>query len=192
MQFHERKVSASQREHKRLDMQLNVKTIDGDGLFAGYGSVFNLVDSQRDMVLPGAFSETLARRGGDVKLLWQHDAKEPIGRIEEMREDGQGLFIRGRLLLDVSRAREAYALMRAGVVSGLSIGYSPVRYRVDPDTGVRLLAKLDLWEISLVTFPANDAARVTVVKQDALPTGEEKAAYLAMTRALQCLHALSS
>ncbi|MBY0355389.1 MAG: HK97 family phage prohead protease [Rickettsiales bacterium] len=166
MEYYERKVSASVRERKRLQCNLSLKTITESGVFAGYGSVFNVVDSQRDMVLPGAFSDSLISGGSGVKLLWQHDAKEPIGIIEEIREDAQGLYVQGRLLLDVARAREAYSLLKEGVISGLSIGYSPVRYRLDPDSGVRLLAKVDLWEISLVTFPANDAARVTVVKQD--------------------------
>ena len=166
MNNYERKVSSTARERKLLDCRLEVKELDAAGIFAGYGSVFHIIDSQRDVVLPGAFAESIRAQGRAIKLLWQHDAKEPIGVIEELREDAQGLYVRGRLLLDVARAREAYTLLKEGVVSGLSIGYSPVRYRLDPDTGVRQLAKVDLWEISLVTFPANDAARITVVKQE--------------------------
>lgn len=166
MEFYERKIAATMRESKHFQCTLALKNIEENGVFAGYGSVFNIVDSQRDMVLPGAFEESVSGNGQRIKLLWQHDAKEPIGVIEELREDAQGLYVRGRLLLQVARAREAYALLKEGVLSGLSIGYSPVRYRLDADSGVRLLSKVDLWEISLVTFPANDAARVTVVKQE--------------------------
>ncbi len=178
MNHYERKISRTVRERKLLDCRLEVKELDATGIFAGYGSVFNLVDSQRDMVLPGAFLDSIRTQSRGVKLLWQHDAKEPIGVIEELREDEQGLYVRGRLLMDIARAREAYALLKEGVVSGLSIGYSPVRYRIDADSGVRLLAKVDLWEISLVTFPANDAARVTVVK------GEDATATARLARAL--------
>ena len=115
-------------------------------------------------MLPGAFHDTLAARGNQVKLLWQHDMGEPIGRIENIMEDENGLYVQGRLMLDITRAKEAYSLMQEGVVQGMSIGYSPVRYRIDPDTGVRLLEAVDLYEVSLVTFPANEAAQITVVK----------------------------
>lgn len=187
MNHYERKISSTVRERKLLDCQLSVKELDTTGVFAGYGSVFNLIDSQRDMVLPGAFLDSLRAHAWGVKLLWQHDAKEPIGVIEELREDDQGLYVRGRLLMDIARAREAYALLKEGVVSGLSIGYSPVRYRIDPDSGVRLLAKVDLWEISLVTFPANDAARVTVVKEDVFVSAQAKNLTSALEQALAVL-----
>ncbi|MFO1243105.1 MAG: HK97 family phage prohead protease [Rickettsiales bacterium] len=162
--FYETKVSPAMRESKHLDFQWALKSIDESGVFAGYASVFSIVDDQHDMILPGAFTETLLRPVSAIKLLWQHDIKEPIGQIEELREDENGLYIKGRLLLDISRAREAYTLLRQGVLSGLSIGYSPLRYDYDPVSNVRLLKQVDLWEISLVTFPANTAARITVVK----------------------------
>lgn len=161
----EQKIAPDTRERKHFSCQLSLKSLDEEGVFAGYASVFNVVDSQRDMILPGAFAGTLGGRKGEVKLLWQHDMREPIGVIEELREDGNGLYVKGRLLLEIGRAREAYALLKRGVISGLSIGYSPVKYRLDAGSGVRLLAAVELWEISLVTFPANEAARVTVVKQ---------------------------
>ncbi len=151
-------------DYKMRGMACEVKTLNEQGVFAGYASVFNIVDSQRDIILPGAFVSTLKERAGQIKLLWQHDQKDPIGIIEELREDVSGLYIRGRLMLDLARGREAYALLKQGIVSGLSIGYSPTRFRVDPDTGVRILGGVDLWEVSLVTFPANHAAQVTVFK----------------------------
>lgn len=157
-------VCATMRERKKTDVCLEIKSIDATGRFAGYASVFNVIDNQRDIMLPGAFSTTLGRQRGEVKLLWQHQQSEPIGVIDTIFEDTRGLYIEGQLLMDVQRAKEAMSLLKAGAVKGLSIGYSPVRYRIDPDTGVRLLAEVELWEVSLVTFPANDAARVTVVK----------------------------
>ena len=169
--YYERKISASMRERKRLHCALDIKSIDPQGRFAGYASVFGVVDNQRDMMLAGAFKHTLAGRTGEVKLLWQHQQSEPIGVFDTLFEDVHGLYVEGRLLLDVQRAKEAYALLKEGAVNGLSIGYSPVRYRTDP-SGVRLLSEVDLWEISLVTFPANEAANVTVVKQ-ATMAGED-------------------
>ena len=143
-----------------------IKSLGEDGTFAGYASVFSVVDSQRDAVQPGAFRESLKSRREPVQLLWQHQWESPIGTIEALFEDARGLFVKGRLLLEVARAREAYALLKAGVIRGLSIGYSVKRAKRDPQTGVRQLMAVDLWEISLVTIPANEAAQVTVVKQD--------------------------
>jgi len=151
------------REQQTLDVALEIKSLDSQGRFAGYASVFNIVDNQHDIMLRGAFARSLLR--GDVKLLWQHQQDEPIGVFERIFEDDRGLYVEGRLLLDVGRAREAYALLKAGAVNGLSIGYSPIRYRIDTETGVRQLMEVDLWEVSLVTFPANAAANVTVIKQ---------------------------
>jgi len=173
MNDYEKKISRSMHQHKRMECTLDIKSIDDVGVFAGYGSVFDVVDNQQDIVLHGAFRDTLANRSSQVKLLWQHDMGEPIGRIENIMEDENGLYVQGRLLLDISRAREAYRLMQEGVVQGMSIGYSPVRYHVDPDTGVRKLEAVELYEVSLVTFPANEAANITVVKH-AQNTNENK------------------
>lgn len=163
--FYERTISSSMRERKKLGCELALKSLDAHGRFAGYASVFDVVDNQRDVMLRGAFLRTLQKQAGGVKLLWQHQQHEPIGILDRIFEDKHGLYVEGRLLLEVARAKEAYALLKTGAISGLSIGYSPVRYRIDSETGVRRLAEVDLWEISLVTFPANEAAGITVVKQ---------------------------
>ena len=157
------------RERKRLDFNLEVKSLDATGRFAGYASVFDVVDSQKDIILRGAFAETLKGRVGDIKMLWQHQQAEPIGVFERMFEDANGLYVEGRLLLDVARAKEAYALLKEKAIGGLSIGYSPIKYRLHEKTGVRLLSSVELWEVSLVTFPANEAAKITVVKQAVFP-----------------------
>ena len=115
--------------------------------------------------MPGAFSGSIRKRGaGGVRMLFQHDPATPIGVWEEIREDARGLFVRGRLTTDVARAREVLALMRAGAIDGLSIGFRTVRGRTDAKTGVRRLLEVDLWEISVVTFPAAPGARVGAVK----------------------------
>lgn len=163
--FFEKKISATMRERKKLNFNLDLKSLDHAGKFAGYASVFDRVDNQRDLIIRGAFSKTIEDRRDTIKMLWQHQPHEPIGVFEKLFEDTNGLYVEGRLLLDVARAKEAYALLKAGAIGGLSIGYSPLRYRIDAQTGVRILSEVELWEISLVTFAANDAARVTVVKQ---------------------------
>ena len=137
-----------------------------DGVFEGYASLFGVADLGKDVVAPGAFGESLARRGaGGVRMLWQHDPAEPIGRWLRIVEDGRGLRVRGRLNLAVERAKEIHALMREGAVDGLSIGFKVERARKDP-SGLRRLEKLDLWEISLVTFPMHPGARVSGVKRE--------------------------
>lgn len=138
------------------------------GTFEGYASLFGLVDMGRDEIMPGAFRESLARRGApDIKLLWSHDAREPLGVWDDVREDSRGLKVSGRLNLAVTRAREVHALMREGAIDGLSIGFRTQRAATDRKTGVRRLFKVDLWEISLVTFPMLPQARVSSVKRSA-------------------------
>lgn len=150
---------------------MEIKAMDEHGRFAGYASVFGVVDNQRDRVSRGAFKRSLLERKSPVQLLWQHQWENPIGTIEKLFEDERGLYIEGKLLLAVEKAREAYALLKAGALRGLSIGYQSKQARRCPDSGVRELLDVELWEISIVTVPANAAANVTVVKQ-AVPDAE--------------------
>lgn len=145
--------------------KLDLKGVSLDGIFEGYASLFRREDLSRDIVEPGAFRQSLQARGtSGVKMLFQHDAAQPIGIWDRLYEDARGLFARGRLMTGVARAREVHALMRAGAVDGLSIGFRPVRARQNRKTGVRHLLRVDLWEISVVTFPMQPEARVTAVK----------------------------
>jgi uncharacterized protein len=147
---------------------LDLKRAEPDGTFAGYASLFNTEDMGRDIVLPGAFRDSLAKRGAaGIRLLYQHNPAEPIGVWESLKEDARGLYARGRLMLAVARAREVLALMRAGALDGLSIGFRAVTGNRDAKTGIRRLARIDLWEISIVTFPLLPEARVAHVKADA-------------------------
>jgi uncharacterized protein len=148
----------------KRELAFEIKSIADDGRFAGYASVFDMVDAQGDKVMRGAFRETLRGRVGQIKLLWQHDPDQPIGALHQLFEDTHGLYVEGQLMLQIARAREAYALLKSGVLSGLSIGYVPLRVKQDRVAGVRLLLKVALFEVSLVTFPANAASRVSVVK----------------------------
>lgn len=165
---------------KIRDFDLSVKAVSDDGLFSGYGSVFGVVDSYKEVVAPGAFAESLAEikaKGRPVPVLWQHRSDQPIGIYSALVEDDHGLKVDGQLILDVARAKESHALMKAGAVSGLSIGYYVRESSYDEKTGIRTLSRLDLVEISLVTFPANDDARVDTIKSKlahgSLPTLRE-------------------
>jgi HK97 family phage prohead protease len=140
--------------------------ITEDGTVEGYASLFGEIDQARDMVMRGAFAQTLATRNiRRVPMLFQHDPSEPVGVWLELREDHRGLFARGRLIPDVARGRELLSLLRAGAVDGLSIGFRTSKARIDPRTRIRRLLAVDLWEISIVTFPLLAGARVRAVKQ---------------------------
>lgn len=153
--------------HKEFSFEL--KKIGADGSFSGYGSVFGVEDFYSEIVEAGAFAKTIRdhkKEGRMPALLWQHDAHEPIGIYTSMKEDDYGLYVEGQLLINqsVPNADKAYSLLKAGALSGLSIGFMTKKYRWDEDKRVRYLTEVDLWETSLVTFPANTAARITAVK----------------------------
>jgi uncharacterized protein len=147
----------------------------GEGaMVAGYASIFGVRDHGGDVVMPGAYANSLGRlaaAGGRVRMLWQHDAAQPIGVWDEVREDDRGLWVKGRLLTEVARGREAAALTEAGAVDGLSIGYRTVRAEKISGGGRKLL-ELELWEVSLVTFPMLPVARVAA--KGAAGTGEAR------------------
>lgn len=143
-------------------LSLDLKAEGDEGVIVGYGSVFGNVDSWGDIIAPGAFRATLADRM--PKMLWQHDMDAPIGKWEEAREDDRGLFLRGRLMVTLAKAREAYEMVKGGIIDGLSIGYRTRDYEMDGQT--RRLKAVDLYEVSLVTIPANDLATITGVKAE--------------------------
>lgn len=137
--------------------------IDGDGRFAGYASAFGLVDESGDVVMPGAFAKSLGKRGrAGVRMLFQHDPKEPVGVWESIREDGFGLWVEGWLVPGVPRADALRRLIEKRAIDGLSIGFRTVRATRETKGGHRKLWQIDLWEISIVTFPMLDRARISV------------------------------
>ena len=155
---------------ERVKRRLTRKTIPvrltelGQDGFEGYASVFGTLDGVGDVVAPGAFATSLRRRGpGGVRMLYQHFTHEPIGVWDEIREDGRGLYVRGHLVFDLERVRDVAALLREGALKGLSIGFKTMRARREPASGTRTLIQVDLWEISVVTFPLLEAASVTAV-----------------------------
>ena len=151
----------------------------------GYASRFGLPDHGGDIVAAGAFAASLARlaaRGDKVRMLWQHDPAKPIGVWDEIREDATGLWVKGRLLHDVTLAREAATLIEAGAIDGLSIGYRTIRAEKDRQ-GRRVLNEVELWEVSLVTFPMLPEAKLGAKAAD--EAQEFAVALIAATQALR-------
>lgn len=146
-------------------LPLELKAAPGeDGVFEGYASVFGVVDQGLDIVERGAFAKSIGTR--KVKMLWQHETDNPIGVWETVSEDDYGLFVRGRLITDVEQGKEALALLKAGAIDSMSIGYRTMQAEASTvnGRGVRKLTEIDLFEISLVTFPMLPDAKVTDVK----------------------------
>lgn len=147
-----------------------VKVAADSGLFSGYGSVFGTVDSYNEVVAPGAFLESIAEtksKGRTLPVLWQHRSGEPIGdwNIDTLKEDNHGLLGDGQLWLDdAPYAKVALRGMKSKAITGLSIGYYVRESTMDEKTRIRTLTKLDLVEISIVTTPANDDARIDAIK----------------------------
>jgi hypothetical protein len=137
-------------------------TVEGGTEISGYASLFGAADQGGDVVERGAYAaslEAVKAAGRNIKMLWQHDPAQPIGVWDEVREDDKGLWVKGRLLDSVAKGREAASLIAAGAIDGLSIGYRTVRSAKNTK-GQRLLSELELWEVSLVTFPMLPSARV--------------------------------
>ncbi|MBC7282563.1 HK97 family phage prohead protease [Hoeflea sp.] len=146
----------------RIQIPLEIKASDDGKNVIGYGSVFGNIDSYGDKIAPGAFVKSLsahAEKGTAPAMLWQHNPDWPIGKWAKMQEDERGLRVEG-VLADTTQARDVGTLVKMGAISGASIGFITKDSDFDAKSGVRTLKEIDLWEVSLVTFPANEAARV--------------------------------
>jgi HK97 family phage prohead protease len=157
------------------DFNLKLNDVGGDGIIEGYASVFDVVDSYKDVIAPGAFKRTLAAwkaSGRKLPVLWQHDEYNPIGVTLDAMEDETGLAVRAQLITEVQQARDAHALAKAGALGGMSIGFSIPNKASDGNAAtvwdeerqVQIIREVRLWEYSLVTFPANEAATIDNVK----------------------------
>jgi HK97 family phage prohead protease len=147
----------------KKQVQFELKSIAADGTFVGLASTYGNVDLGSDMVMPGAFTKTLAEKRGQVPLLMGHNTASPIG-LATLTDSPQGLMVKGELVLEADGAMSAYALLKKGVIRGLSIGYDSVKATMVG--GIRQLSELKLWEISLTAFPMNEMATVTSVKSE--------------------------
>lgn len=149
-------------KHFQLD-DVQFKAVGDEGEFEGYGSVFGVVDSYNEVVDKGAFTESLQKHGMP-KLLLQHSSWMVGGIYVEAREDEKGLYVKGKLNLEVQAARETHSLLKQGALNGLSIGFRTLEEEVDKETGITHLKKVRLYEVSVVTFPANEEATISGVK----------------------------
>lgn len=152
----------------RLDCLFEVKQLAEDGTFSGYGSTFGgEPDSYGDVIAKGAFSKSLAkggRNGTGIAMLWQHNSDQPIGVWPSISEDSKGLAVEGKLAVDTALGKDAYTLLKMGAIKGLSIGYNTIDFEYNTESKIRTLKEIELWEISLVTFPANTNATITGIK----------------------------
>ena len=152
----------TRRESSRLARPL--AAFAGTGVFVGYASLFGKRDGAGDIMMPGAFAPSLASKGAaGIRMLFQHDPAEPVGAWIDMRETAKGLYVEGRLDINVQRGRELLSLLETRGLDGLSIGFKTVTAARDKHGGSRKLHRVDLWEISLVTFPMLAGARVSAV-----------------------------
>lgn len=148
-----------------IALDFDVKSVSTEGAFTGYAAVFGNEDLGKDVLMPGAFTKSLGSRpAAKVKMLFQHDPAEPIGIWTDLTEDAKGLRAKGQLILDTTKGREVHALMRAGALDGLSIGFRTLKDRFDRAKGIRYVEEVDLPEVSVVTFPMNPRATVSSVK----------------------------
>lgn len=151
----------------KLVRPFEVKAVKADGTFEGVASPYGELDSYSDIVMPGAFTASLRRfdeKNRKVPMLWQHNSREPIGIYPNIKDSSTQLYVEGQCNMKVQQGVECHALMEQGALTGLSIGYDTIRFEWDETLGIRKLLEVDLWEISPVTFPAADSARVTLVK----------------------------
>jgi HK97 family phage prohead protease len=151
-----------------VPFEIKAESMDSSGFFEGYGSTFGgKPDSYGDVIAQGAFKESLekgGRNGTGIAMLWQHDPTQPIGVWHEISENSKGLKVRGQLAIETQIGHDAHVLMKMKALQGLSIGYTASEWEDDSKTKIRTLKKIELWEISPVTFPANTRATITSVK----------------------------
>lgn len=156
--------------NKQIGLQDVELSVDGQpGTFRGYASKFNGIDSYGDTILPGAYDKVVAE-GGTVPVFFNHDSFDlPIGKYTKLSANSQGLYVEGLLTLDIPRARDVYNALKAGTVTGLSVGIGIADDDWEPnaETGGKTIKNISLLrEISICTFPADDRARVSLVKAE--------------------------
>lgn len=152
---------------KSKPVSFTLKHLDDGGMFEGYASVFGVVDSDGDVIVKGAFEESIQafkEKGKRPKLLWMHNPSIIVGSIIDIFEDDKGLYMKGRLILEVEKGREAYALMKAGELDAMSVGFNVANRAEASGEGGIVISKADLWEVSIVTWGANPDAIISSVK----------------------------
>ena len=167
-----------------LDLSLRFEAPNDAGEFAGYAVIWGDRNAHNEIVQRGAFRQSLEQHRADGTkpvMLWAHDPSEIIGVWTEIREDEKGLFVRGRLITSTARGREAYDLLKAGALNGLSIGFRVLKGGETRQAGVRILTGIDVREISLVGMPSAGRARITSIRSHGRSV-ESAAAFVAACR----------
>jgi len=150
-----------------IEIPLEIKAASAAGKIEGYGAIFGVEDAGGDTIAPGAFTASIAKTKADgrpLPMLWGHNPTDPVGSWHEFAEDAKGLFVKGQALVETTRGRDTLAFVKAGVISGLSIGYRTLVDEIDREGDTRTIKEAELWEVSLVTFPMQSDARVLDVK----------------------------
>lgn len=185
--LHARQALPSHENRQRHAYAFELRADEGEeGIVSGYASTFtSKPDSYNSIVIPGAFSETLAKGLSRVKVLWNHNPDEPIGKLLEAREDSVGLWVRYKLSLGIQKAKDIYTLIKDGVIDSMSFGFSILddEYK----DGVWKIKKVELWDVSPVTFPANQEAMITGVRSEAEPDPQEVQALIDSIRLYRSL-----
>lgn len=167
-------LSKTKKTNLTFDFQL--REIDGKkGLIKGYASVFNVIDSYGTVIKPGAFKESLDKKGASsIRVLWNHNWDEVIGVCKKAKEDQIGLYVEFSIVNGVQRSEEIFRLIEAGAIDAFSIGFVVLTDEFDRENDVVNITKVDLWEFSPVTFPANKLALVTDVRSQIIEEEEEE------------------
>jgi HK97 family phage prohead protease len=175
---------------QKRDFGFKIKSFDdSEGTFEGDLAVYGNVDLGGDVIQPNAFKRSIANQGNTVPLLWQHKQDEPIG-VLELIDTPSALRVKGKLLMELPMAQKAHVLLKSRIVRGLSVGYDTIKE--DFKDGVRYLEELRLWEGSVVTFPMNENAVITGVKQDGSPDDDEQEELAALQQVFDSLQALAA
>ncbi|WP_207864908.1 HK97 family phage prohead protease [Pseudomonas sp. 58(2021)] len=150
-----------------IEVPFELKAVDDAGNFEGYAAVFNNIDLGDDVILPGAFTKVKTTRSGKLKLALYHDLTRLVG-LADFTQDDHGLLVKGKVNQAVSYAKDAYELMKAGILDSMSIGFNTLKADFEERAGrtIRVIKEAELWEASFVPFGMNPAAQVLTVKSD--------------------------
>lgn len=149
----------------KFDKNIEIKALEDSSnlLISGYASCFENVDHHNDIIQKGCFANSLLN-DKSIKLLWQHDAKYPIGKINKLKEDNYGLYFEAEILSTLAKGREVIELIKNHIIDSVSIGFRAIESYLNNDS-VRVITKAELFEISLVTFPANNQSKISNIKK---------------------------
>lgn len=166
-------------ERKTAPLSFALKAIGDQGEIEGYALTYGNVDQGGDICLKGCATNSLRKRpAAKVKMLLSHDPSTIIGKWTDFIDDDKGLFGKGRLFLNIQSGRETYELLKEEAIDGLSIGYRTLKDAYDSDRNARLLEEIDIREVSVVPFPMNEQATISLVKAGTIPSEREFEAWL--------------